>query len=89
MYSAMKHFMGVPYVLDNTPPFLPRYFVPEVGRGLILEYAVSLDYKPPQPCLLHTLHVQTPQKVTFTLIRAGVVHANKGAYKRVKSNIPM
>ena len=44
------------YVLDNMPPppFL-HYFVPKVGRGLILEYAVSIDYTPPQPFLLHTV----------------------------------
>ena len=53
----------IPYVLDNTPPLFPHYFVPKVGRGLILEYAVNLDYTPPQPFLLHTAQVQTPQKV--------------------------
>ena len=56
----------VPYVLDNMPPLFPHYFVSNVGRGLILEYTVSLDYTPPQPFLLHTVPVQTPQKVMFT-----------------------
>ena len=37
-----NYYGELPYVLDNTPPFLPRYFVPEVGRGLILEYAVTV-----------------------------------------------
>ena len=51
------YWIPVPYVLDNTPPLYPHYFVPKVGRGLILEYAVSLDYTPPQPFLLHTVQV--------------------------------
>ena len=63
----MSQLKNIPYVLDNTPPPLfPHYFVPKVGRGLILNYAVSLDYKPPQPFLLPTEQVQTPQKVMFT-----------------------
>ena len=56
----------IPYVLDNTPPLFPHYFVPKVGRGLILEYAVCLDYMPPQLFLLLTVQVQTSQKVIFT-----------------------
>ena len=58
------------------PPFFPHYFVPKVGRGLILEYAVSLDYMPPQPFLLHTVQVQLDTTKGHVYIRADVLHAN-------------
>ena len=34
---------------DNTiiPPHFVHYIQPKVGGGLILEYAISLEYKPP------------------------------------------
>jgi len=32
----------------NTPPPFAHYFESKVGRELILEYSVNLDYTPPQ-----------------------------------------
>ena len=41
-------YRSVP-LIRSPPPHFVHYIQPKVGGGLIFEYAISLEYKPPPP----------------------------------------
>ena len=47
------------------PPHFVHYIQPKVGGGLIFEYAISLEYKPPSKSFTRSLHNGMPFQITM------------------------
>ena len=74
------------YLLIQAP--FPQYFEPKVRRGLILEYSISLDYKPAQRVIMQSaIYTQYLHFQSSCYIRTDVhVEQLQTQYKLHKNN---